>query len=58
MADGEGVGLGAAATPEAPASMIAKTPGSSAITARPLGPSRGVSLPIAFALIDVFQLWS
>ncbi|MGA8361183.1 MAG: hypothetical protein WB793_06095 [Candidatus Dormiibacterota bacterium] len=54
MADGEGVGLGAAATPEAPASMIAKTPGSSAITARPLGPS----LPIAFALIDVFQLWS
>lgn len=58
VADGEGVGLGAAATPEAPASMSAKTPGSSAITARPLGRPRGVSLPTAFALIDVFRLWS
>jgi hypothetical protein len=56
---GVGVGVGAAAaTPDIPASMSAKTPGSSARAARPLGRRRGVSSPMTFALIDVIQLSS
>ena len=45
-------------TPDTPASMSAKTPGSSARAARPLGRRRGVSSPMTFALIDVIQLSS
>lgn len=48
----------AAAAPDTPASMSAKTPGSSATAARALGRLLRVSLPMTFALIDVIQLWS
>jgi hypothetical protein len=41
VAVGMGEGLAAAATPEAPASMSANTPGNSAIAARPLARRRG-----------------
>jgi hypothetical protein len=58
VAVGDAAGLAAAATPETPTSMSAKTPGSSATAARPLGRRRGVSLWMTFAVIDVFQLWS
>jgi len=59
---GVAVGLGdeltAAAAPETPASMSAKTPGSSAAAARPLGRRRGANPLNTCALIDVIQLWS
>ena len=58
VAVGEGVRCAAAATPEAPASMSANTPGSNAIAARPLRRRRGVSPVVTFGLIDVFQLSS
>jgi hypothetical protein len=48
----------AAAAPDTPTSMSAKTPGSSATAARPLGRLLRVSLSMTFALIDVIQLWS
>ena len=53
-----GVRLAAADAPETPASMSANTPGSRANAARLRGRQGRVSLPITFAFIDVFQLWS
>jgi hypothetical protein len=58
---GLAVGLGddlAAATPEAPTSSIAKTPGSNAAAARPRGRQREVIPANTFAFIDLIRLWS
>jgi hypothetical protein len=53
-----GLGDRCAATPETPASTTAKTPGSNAAAARPLGRPRDVSPANTFAFIDLIRLWS